>query len=289
MRRLFAFGCSYTDYSFLTYADLLATSFDYYQNYGKSGCSNEYIFTKFIEAVSTVNFTKDDTVVIMWSESFRYSPYVTDTGYLGSHRGDSPYWIEKYGLNWEGEILSPEMSVIKSLTVMIAALEILKSLGVNYRMCFMSRSADVVTADFSNKNNHVADYRMVEFKFRNLDVLQSMQEKIKSYPNIIYYTPNQEQRLQEQKGFTVKYENGLYVGDNHPTPAIGVAWLKKTMPELIKDERKLNNIVNVFEQLEKKYTEYEYINLSLDYFNEYNALRCQLLNNGNNIWPNQMI
>ena len=50
MSRLFTFGCSFTSYHWPTWADILGREYDYFENWGRSGGSNQFIFNSLIEA-----------------------------------------------------------------------------------------------------------------------------------------------------------------------------------------------------------------------------------------------
>jgi hypothetical protein len=67
-KRLFVFGCSFTNWVWPTWADIIAPHFDEYYNYGYSGRGNWYIYNMLLNAIKTHEITKDDTVVIQWSE-----------------------------------------------------------------------------------------------------------------------------------------------------------------------------------------------------------------------------
>lgn len=71
MRRLFAFGCSYTSYSWPTWADMLGLEFDYMENWGLSGIGNRAIAERIAEANAKHQFTKDDVVIVQWSSHLR--------------------------------------------------------------------------------------------------------------------------------------------------------------------------------------------------------------------------
>jgi len=49
MGRLFTFGCSYTAYTWPTWADFVGTKFDFYQNWGRLGSGNTIIASKLYE------------------------------------------------------------------------------------------------------------------------------------------------------------------------------------------------------------------------------------------------
>lgn len=75
MSRLFTFGCSYTRYSYATWADLIGVNYDEFYNFGRGGSSNTYIMNKFIEADTMFNFTPEDTVIVMLTGIGRFSYY----------------------------------------------------------------------------------------------------------------------------------------------------------------------------------------------------------------------
>lgn len=66
-RRLFAVGCSFTDYNWPTYADLLGTQYDYCLNLGQAGAGNEYIFSGANFIYDHFKPTANDTVIVQWS------------------------------------------------------------------------------------------------------------------------------------------------------------------------------------------------------------------------------
>lgn len=77
MRRMFTYGCSYTKYYYPTWADILLKDRDGY-NCGKIGSGNQLIANRIWETHAQKNFTKDDTIIIMWSNFFREDRYNKD-------------------------------------------------------------------------------------------------------------------------------------------------------------------------------------------------------------------
>lgn len=74
-QRLFTFGCSFTQYIWPTWADILGKNFQYYENWGLSGAGNLYIFNSIIEANKRHTFNNDDSIIIMWSGITRNDYY----------------------------------------------------------------------------------------------------------------------------------------------------------------------------------------------------------------------
>lgn len=75
MKRLFTFGCSFTAYSWPTWADILGLNFDFHENWARSGGGNQFIFHSLLECWNKRNITKDDTVIIMWTNVYRNDSY----------------------------------------------------------------------------------------------------------------------------------------------------------------------------------------------------------------------
>jgi hypothetical protein len=84
MSRLFAFGCSFTNYRWSTWADCLAPEFDYFENWGQSGAGNHYIFNSIMEADQRHHFGAGDTVVVCWTNVMREDRYTDRWQTLGN-------------------------------------------------------------------------------------------------------------------------------------------------------------------------------------------------------------
>lgn len=101
VKRLFAFGCSFTRYGWTTWPQILAEDLDVpYWNYGGIGAGNQYIFNTMVQADSYYNFTEDDLVVMCWTNVCREDRYVGSDWLLpGNIFTQSNYdkdWVEKF-------------------------------------------------------------------------------------------------------------------------------------------------------------------------------------------------
>ena len=68
MGRLFFFGCSYTQYLWPTWADIIGQdSGKEYYNFGLPGLGNVGIMHRMVEADLKYKFTKDDEIFVFWS------------------------------------------------------------------------------------------------------------------------------------------------------------------------------------------------------------------------------
>lgn len=77
-QRLFTFGCSFTQYKWPTWADILGQQFNHYENWGRVGAGNQFIFNSLIECQLKNQLTQTDTVGIMWTNVAREDRYVNN-------------------------------------------------------------------------------------------------------------------------------------------------------------------------------------------------------------------
>lgn len=81
MGRLFTFGCSFTNYIWPTWADIISQDYDYYENWGQIGGGNKYIYFSLIECHQRNTITDNDTVIIMWSSQAREDRFIKGEWY----------------------------------------------------------------------------------------------------------------------------------------------------------------------------------------------------------------
>ena len=101
-KRIFCFGCSFTDYNWGTWANIIGYEFNdaKFYNFGKSGAGNQYIFNMVMQADAIYSFTHEDLVMVQWtnvSREDRYFPGEWSTpGNIYSQDFYNDDWIKKY-------------------------------------------------------------------------------------------------------------------------------------------------------------------------------------------------
>lgn len=130
--RLFTFGCSYTEYIWPTWSDIIAKDLDCENhNYAKSGMGNQGIACRTIEANEKHKFCKDDLVCILWSSFQRVdflksngveNKWITEGNILKSWRYSEEYLRD----HW-----SEENDTIRNKTAILQTDAYLKSFGVD--------------------------------------------------------------------------------------------------------------------------------------------------------------
>jgi len=118
-KRFFAFGCSFTNYWYPTWADIIAHDLDIeFYNYAAQGIGNVAMHTLMLEADLTHKFNQDDLIIVCWSGWSREDKFLE----LGWRHGrgnvlSDVFYDKNYILNhW-----SYENDLIKNYTAIISA------------------------------------------------------------------------------------------------------------------------------------------------------------------------
>jgi len=104
--RLFTFGCSFTDYKWATWANILAYEFDCeFYNFGKSGAGNSYIVNQLTQANSYFKFNENDLVIVSWTNISREDRWNKSRGWITPGNIYSQHDYDKnFIANWANEI-----------------------------------------------------------------------------------------------------------------------------------------------------------------------------------------
>jgi len=86
-KRLFTFGCSFTNWKWPSWNDYIGLNFDEYYSLGCGGADNRYILYRFLEADRKYKFTSDDTIMVMFT-SFNRMSYVGENDFRIHNIGD---------------------------------------------------------------------------------------------------------------------------------------------------------------------------------------------------------
>lgn len=204
MSRLFTFGCSFTKYYYPTWADILGQTFTESYNCGKLGSGNQLIAHRVMDANLQKKFTKDDTIIIMWSNFFRNDLYKEQDWQTKGNiffydntiqTEDLPYWIYR------------DCTTIKSILLA------LKNTG-----------AKVISTSI---NDPYKDKTLLQY-----DKVKHILEMFKEYvtPQTITiqehcWYPN----IEKDKTRPQVLINGLWTIEDHPLPLEHLNWLEEAL------------------------------------------------------------
>ncbi len=132
--RLFTFGCSFTNFFWPTWADILGREFKVFENWGANGAGNCFQLYSLMECHKHNQITKNDTVIIMWSSIDREDRWINGKWQLegGVYNNQEPYtgdYVEKFA--------DPTGFLIRDLAIISATKHILESIGCRYRFLAM--------------------------------------------------------------------------------------------------------------------------------------------------------
>jgi hypothetical protein len=224
MKRLFTFGCSFTQYwRWPTWADALGREYSHYENWGMCGAGNSLIFYSLVEAYQRNKIGPDDDVYIMWSNTSREDRYVKDRWLAAGNI----YWTDgnalplEYILNFTCE----RGYLIRDLATITATRHLLDQWGCKWK--FMSMVPFAQTNDASELAKNPKDELTDDPDVRELykDTLALIQPSV--YETIFNKNWN------SRPGIPNSYD--LKQRDFHPTPLEHLEYLDKTFPGIITD------------------------------------------------------
>lgn len=129
--RIWTFGCSFTEYCWPTWADIIIhhgeTMGARGYNLGRCGAGNQYIASRIWECNARYKFTKDDWVFICWSGMNREDRYLDQTGWktLGNIN------LAVYNEDFVRNIVSEKHFAMRDCMLISSTINGLKNLGVN--------------------------------------------------------------------------------------------------------------------------------------------------------------
>ena len=160
--RLFTIGCSFTEYRWPTWANLLGREFKSHENWGNGGgAGNSYIFNALVECIKRNQVSHNDTVIIMWSSVNREDRYVNNK-WLSS---GNIHVSNIFGEEFTKKFVDGKGNLIRDLAFISAAKDILEKHNINYY--FLS------AFELTNDNSHNNPIEGIE------EVLELYQNEIK--------------------------------------------------------------------------------------------------------------
>ena len=224
MKRLFAFGCSLTYYTWPTWADLISIGFDEYYNFGVMGMGNQFIHHTVYEADSIFEFNSNDTVLVMFTNPFRNDSFIVDPldnrlrwqprGFIYQPSNNDLYTEE-----WRNKFWSSDQSYMQTWLAIKSIDHLLKSSKANYKLL------PGISCSNSGGTGPVA--------VNDLDFISPYYNQI---INMLHVTePLFEWSNENYKKEDFYRFNGDSEPDQHPTISMHGKYVQTFMPELSKN------------------------------------------------------
>lgn len=219
--RLFTFGCSFTQWEWPTWADIIhRDNFTGFHNLARCGAGNVYIFVQLMDAIQNKKITADDTVMIMWSSVCREDRYIKGDwlcpGNIFTSGIFSLEFIEKF--------YDVDGFYHRDIPLIHATQMILDGIGCKHHIMSM---VDIVNHDQYETYDNSSQPNLEDL-FKTYE--SSLSRVLPSVHNII---------------FDYDYNNRLIAGYKtregiricHPTPSEHLEYIEKVLPEYtISDE-----------------------------------------------------
>lgn len=276
MGRFFAFGCSYTSYSWPTWADLLQVHFDNAENWGMAGIGNSAIAERIAEANVKNNFNKDDVIIVQWSSHLRndfWNPLVLPER-PGSWKtsGSIFNYINQplYNQQWIDTFFSEPGFFMHTLNNITLVQELLKSSGATW---FMTSIGDIrnlgadltdngwgaediflTTKDKIKQEKFLAWKKFPQYEIYNKLIWENNKDHWLTPLNLFAYSSSE-----PFYDFidTTNKSNTYY--DPHPTTKHYVMWIESILKNKINiTDNEIKNMHMIAELVKKTHTKFKF-------------------------------
>ena len=221
-KRFFAFGCSFTDYIWPTWADAVGYNMLEYYNYGCSGSGNNFAFNHVSQADQHYNFNKDDLVIVCWTNVMREDRMISSDwlspGNIYSQDVYDQQFVKKY--------CDDEGFFVRDIAYIKAVKDILEKSKCTWYFLSMV-PVDKIFDQWDSTKTVVLNEARTLYK----NVLESIRP---SYFEIIFN--NDWHSLQRPNTVC----DGKLQPELHPTPAEHLLYLDKVLPEVVVSQQSKN-------------------------------------------------
>ena len=213
-KRFFAFGCSFTQYHWPTWANIISEEFNESYNYGRTGAGNFFIYQSLIEAILKHKINKDDLVMIMFSNVTREDRFVKKHGWITP---GNLYFQNEYDEKFLKKYLCDHGYLMRDLNLVSGCKFSLDSIGCDYKLMSMV-PFDSKQSDGSKMSD--INYLLEFYK----DILVTLE------PSVLDTVFKGDWNTRSPRPeYQVHWQKQHYV-DNHPTPAEHIEYLQKIIP-----------------------------------------------------------
>jgi len=120
--KLITFGCSFTDYSWPTWADIIARDLDCeYENWAIGGGGNQQIARRVMYRDQHLGWQEDDVVMIQWTSITREDRFMDNRWISQGSVTTAPFygesWIKKYW-SWNNDVINTAQARVSTEAIL---------------------------------------------------------------------------------------------------------------------------------------------------------------------------
>lgn len=259
VKRVFAFGCSFTNYFWSTWAEIVALDLnaDLY-NYGRSGAGNTFIANTVAQADAVYKFNKDDLVIVSWTNVCREDRWRGQGWVTPGNIFTQVQYDQDYVKNWA----DPVGYMVRDLGQIHLTKGLLEKTNCNFHMFQMVKLLEQI--DPKGKRNAITNphqKRLSEMYKETLDFIKP------SFFSVLWNDDIYNNKMLKDK----KFYNGNFA-DGHPTPLEHLEYLKAIFPEHTIKSSTIDAVTKVEESLQsfikskatKPFTMYQLSDIELE-------------------------
>lgn len=258
-RRIFAFGCSFTEYTWPTWADMILYNNEGV-NYGICGGGFENILNNLVQCDFDYKLTPEDVIVIVYPNLLRWDCAIYPKTKGFGNAMTSP-WAE-----YKEELWNIDGMVYKNLNIMIMIDTFLKSKGVIYRY-------SSITKIFTYLENYFVDCQVDNSVLNHLNIVKDKIPLLQDFYTFLYGENTDDSKWEVTK----KWNGDRY--EYHPRPISHYKWLTNILLPTLDVEVNLNtnnidfmeNIINKnddFNSVEEYFIHSKYIQNRKDWYKQ---------------------
>jgi len=215
-KRFFAFGCSFTDYHWPTWANIISQEIPNSTVFGKSGAGNFFIYQSLIEANIRYKLNKDDLIMVMFSNVTREDRFMRSRGTWVTP--GNLFHQSEYDENFMKNLFCHHGYLMRDLNLVYGCKNILNSIGCEYELMsivpFNSLKSD---GDMMDDIDYLLNFHK--------DTISQIKPSVLE----VLFNNDWNTRLPRPK-YKVNWTDDLFV-DNHPTTLEHFEYLQLIFPE----------------------------------------------------------
>lgn len=219
MERLFTFGCSFTQFHWPTWGDILGRSFPYHENWAQSGTGNRAIAERVSECVLQNKIGPGDTVVVQWTDAHRFDAHDPYSSFPDSNwRYGGNIFVNPNKVKFIEDMWREESFVLHSLN----HIHLTYALLANTRCRFFMTNMIPLEADIE--------------RFKGYNIYSELFERTEWVRPYIKDWTHQQSDYEPKKFIAHRHDKFLKIRkaqvetDEHPQPKHYARWLEQVFP-----------------------------------------------------------
>jgi hypothetical protein len=235
MKRLYTFGCSFTHFFWPTWADILGSTYDHYENWACSGYGNRAIVERLSECITHNDITADDTIIIQFTDFHRHDIHQQGIEHnnISNWRLGGNIWVKEIEMEWVKDFWSESSYVYHSCNFIHLALSLLKTLPCKYyitSMIDLRPDIERLHPGYMKLFNDDIEWKQDFVSFCQQEKYQGIKHKQRVWDPTI-------KKLVPKIGI-----------DRHPTPKLYLKWLEQNF-----DFNHTNSFIDKIKQMPDDY------------------------------------